>query len=823
METVAVTVFALAALLGLGSLLLPLAGRLHLPYTVMLAGFGSVLGLVVINDMRLGGLVGDLFGALGQLGLSSEAFIHLFLPALLFHAGLTIDVRRLMDDLWPVVILAVVAVLVCTVVIGLPLAAASGMGVIACLLVAAIVATTDSAAIVAIFRDIGAPGRLTIIVEGESLFNDAAAIAVFALLLSLLADPLNVSLGMGAVKFIWGLAGGLGFGYFAGRVFSWLIGTLRNAPVSEITLTLTLAYTTFYVCETYIQCSGVVAVVTGAMVMGSEGRTRLSPGGWANLVTTWRQLDFWATSLIFMLAAMLVPRVMAEATWRDLGYVAIVFAAALGARGLVLYGLMPGLSVMGLAAPISSRYKAVLLWGGMRGAVTVALALAVSENAAIAPEIQRFVLVVATGFTLATLLLMAPTLRPLIRTLRLNRLNPREQFVRDRVMALARAQVDKRVETFAKEVGLPRAPVGPALGEGGLSEGPDTSSEDELVEVGLLTLANREAALYLDYYQNGIVDRAIVERLGAHAGRLKDAVKAGGLDGYREGGRRYVAFTNAFRHALWLQRSFGFEKPLRVQIAVRFEVLLVQNRALEHLSEHVEGTLRPLLGDSVAARLLDFLGRRREQVHGALEALELQYPAFADILRERYVERVGITLEESEYREQMRQAVIPGEVFADLTERLDQRRRALERRPPLDLGFRLRQMMAKLPFFAEADEEDLARIARRLRPQLAVPGENIITKGELGDRMYFLATGEVEVVLPGQAITLRPGEFFGELALLDDAPRSADVRARSYCNLLVLSRRDFRRLLNQDPALKAQIERVAAGRRTVEEPLAAAQ
>jgi CPA1 family monovalent cation:H+ antiporter len=391
-------------------------------------------------------------------------------------------------------------------------------------------------------------------------------------------------------------------------------------------------------------------------------------------------------------------------------------------------------------------------------------------------------------------------------------------------MALARAQVRDRVTTIAKEMGLPRAPgaaLEPVLSDSNDAYGPST--EDELTEVGLQTLANREAALYVGYYQSGIVDRKIVERLQAQAGRLKDAVKTGGVEGYSEYGRKFADFTGGFRRALWLQRSLGFEGPLRAEIADRFEVLLVQNRALRDLSEHAHGTLTSLLGPGVAARMEDFLSRRAEQVRNALDALELQYPAFADCLRERYAERVGITLEEAEYQDQMRQSVIAGEVYADLAGRLDQRRRVLERRPPLDLGLRLQQMMAKLPFFAELEEEDLAQIARRLRPQLAVPGQEIIRKGEIGDQMYFIASGEVDVVLPDRLIPLGPGDFFGELALLDDAPRSADVRARTYCNVLVLSRRDFRRLLNQDPALKAQIERVAAGRRASEAPLAAAQ
>src|SRR5690606_16150546 len=110
---------------------------------------------------------------------TAETILSIFLPVLLFQAGLTIDVRRMMDDAVPILVLAVVAVLVCSAFVGLALDAVSDVGLVACLMLGAIVATTDPVAVIGIFRDLGAPRRLSLLVEGESLFNDAAAIALF--------------------------------------------------------------------------------------------------------------------------------------------------------------------------------------------------------------------------------------------------------------------------------------------------------------------------------------------------------------------------------------------------------------------------------------------------------------------------------------------------------------------------------------------------------------------------------------------------------------------------------------------------------------------
>lgn len=149
MPPLVLTVFGVSGLLALASLLPPLAPRLRLPLTVLLAAVGCGLGLAlgIAAPLVPSGPLADFFEALRTMPLSSEALLSLFLPALLFEAALTTDLRRLLDDFGPILLLAIVAVLVTTIVVGWALAAATGMPAIACLLVGAIIATTDPAAV----------------------------------------------------------------------------------------------------------------------------------------------------------------------------------------------------------------------------------------------------------------------------------------------------------------------------------------------------------------------------------------------------------------------------------------------------------------------------------------------------------------------------------------------------------------------------------------------------------------------------------------------------------------------------------------------------
>src|SRR5690606_38675478 len=128
-------------------------------------------------------------------------------------------------------------------------------------------------------------------------------------------------------------------------------------------------------------------------------------------------IAFWASSLIFILASILIPKLAVGLTSWHLLLLCVLILAALAARAVVLFGLMPLLYTLRLGERVSTSFKLVILWGGLRGAVTLALALAVTENSLITLEVQRFVAILATGFVLFTLLINGTTLHSLIRWL----------------------------------------------------------------------------------------------------------------------------------------------------------------------------------------------------------------------------------------------------------------------------------------------------------------------------------------------------------------------------------------------------------------------
>lgn len=825
MHNVVFYVLGVAGLLALISFLPPLAKRLGVPYTVLLAVVGVVLGVTVQVGAGMDSLgpLSDFFHTLSDFDPSSETLLYIFLPILLFETSLMINVRRLMEDIAPILLLAVVAVFICTFAVGYALWLVSGFGLVACLMLGAILATTDPAAVVGIFRELGAPRRLTMLVEGESLLNDAAAIALFALLLEIMTSRSDGGAVMVAGMFLKNFVGGMAVGYLCGRVVCLLVMPMHEQPMAEITLTVALAYLTFILAEHYAGVSGVVAVVAAALVVGSVGRTRISPDTWGALEDVWKQLGFWANSLIFLLAALVVPDSLKNMGWGHLTLLAVVILAAFGARAATLFGLLPILSAAGLAQRVSGSYMAVMTWGGLRGAVSLALALAVTEKSGVPGRVQDFVVVLATGFVFFTLFVNGTTLRWLIRLLGLDRLTPVESAMRNRALALSLTSVRERLSSAAHNYRLDQAASTALLEQyrerldaiDRQSAGEAPLSNDERVTIGLVILVTREEELYYHHFGEGVISRRVAEMLGGRTAAMLDAVRTHGRNGYRAAETPFIAFSHWMRFASWLHRRFGLHKPLARRLAMRFEVLMAVRLVLGELIPFCETRLSRVLGADTAAELCGLMAVRLDEVEQALSALKLQYPDYALVLQNRYLGRTALRMEEADYRLLHSESIITEEVLSALKRDLGQRRRMLDATPKLDLKLELPELVARVPIFSGLTPERVAAIARLLKPRLVLPGEMIVRRGERGEAMFFIASGAVHVLVPGldEPVKLGTGDFFGEMALLSRKPRNADVRAVGYCQLLQLDERDFRRFLQKDPDLRTHIQEVAEARR----------
>lgn len=813
---------AFALLLLTIALLQPLARRFGVAPSVLLAMVGTLIGIIATYLLYTPRT--DAFNTIANVfvnpPLDSEMILYIFLPLLLFQTSLTLDVRRLFEDWAPVLVMAVVAVFVATAFIGAALYPLAGVPLVACLLLGAIVATTDPVAVVAIFRDIGAPARLGRIVEGESLLNDAAAIVIFVLLLGILTGDQALTGSEVAIAFARSFVGGVIVGAVLARIAVSFLHLMRDLPLAQVTLSLALPYGIYVLSDQFADVSAVVAVVAAGIIFNLYGPARIQPANWNFLHSVWDQMSFWAASLIFLLAAILIPRLVDGFAPLDILLLLIVIVAALAARAVVIYGLLPVLSFMKAGEAVNDKYKAVMLWGGMRGAVTLTLALSVSEHAALSPEISTFVTKLATGFVLFTLLVYGTSLKPLIKLLGLDQLNARDEALRTQYLALTLSDIRSELGEAAKAYHVAPHVASVVLDDyekRAASAAAETNMLEELkdkdrVNIGLIALADREQQLVLEHFHHKTISGRAVAGFLAITGRTSDLARSEGRSGYRQASREPLKFGFGFRFAQTLQRRFKINRPLARQLAARFEFLLVYRILEDELLVFNERRIRPLLGERVADILKETLSNRQAETIQAIEALRLQYPDYADALENKFLRMSGVRLEETAYDEARDQMLVGTELHQDLLRDVEKVRRACDFRPKLDLGMKTKELVQAHPLFEGLPKKQQKAIMKMMRPQFATPGETLIRTGERGDAAYFIASGAVEVRTPITTIRLGRGDVFGEISLMTGGRRSADVVAIGYCHLLSLRAQDFRLLMDKYPDLKAHVESLSAQR-----------
>jgi CPA1 family monovalent cation:H+ antiporter len=807
----------------------PLAARLRLPYSVILAILGIAIGVGAIFFLRtdLTDALNPVAEAILGLPIRSNVFLYVFLPTLLFQATLGMNLRRMLDDWVPIIVLAVVAVVVATLSVGYALSWTSALPLAACLLIGAIVSTTDPSAVVSIFRSISAPRRLARIIEGESLLNDAAAIALFGLFMGfvMLGVP-DPELGSALARFPVLIAGGALTGWLAARVAVWIMALFSRHERALISISVALPYLAYIGAEQMVGASGVIAVVAAGLTLNLTGPGRLPPQAWVNLREVWDLLAHWSGALIFILAALLIPRLLEDVRIGDFALIGVVILAATASRVVILFGLLPLLTLLRLSPGVERPYRTAILWGGLRGAVTLALALAVTESVRVPVEVKRLVGILATGFTVFTLIVQGTTLRTVIKWLGLDRLSPIDEAMSRQVVAVAlqtvREDVARTTEAYALTHDIVRTEAkvfGERLNEA-VTTAEDSSDilDRDRITLGLIALAGFERDTILARVRERTISALMADQILSDADRLIEAARAGGRSGYQRAARRSVAYGRPFRVAVVLHSRLKLSAPLVRMTADRFERLLSQRLILRDLDAFVDGRIRRIHGRRVADVLHELLARRIETVGTALEGLRLQYPGYAEELERRFIRRTALRLEEREYTAIREDGLIGAEVYTALMQDLAGRRTLAEARPRLDIAVQRIELIRQFPLFADLDDSALKKLGRVLQTRYVDAGKVILSKDSLAKSVFFIASGAVELESAGQTWRLGRGEMFGQMAILMRKARRVEVRAIAPSTFLVLDEVRFRSLLARSSALKDAV-RASAQERGVDAKL----
>lgn len=375
-------------ILLIGALVAILARRLRIPYTVGLVAAGAVITFLPLGI---------------DVPFDKDLLFKLLLPPLIFEAALYIDWRELKRDLVPVATFATVGVLLSAGITAAIMHFVVGWTWQPAILFGVLIAATDPVSVIATFKEARVTGRLRLLVEAESLFNDSTAAVAFTIALAFAMGD-SVTTGGAALLMLKSIAGGAFCGLLVGGGVLLIAGRTGD-HLAEIALTTIAAFGSFWLAE-HFHLSGVLATMTAGLLVGNTTSLGfISDKGEESIESFWEFAAFAANSVIFILLGI-------NEAYQDFGPVLIPIGVAIiavvVARGIAIYPI--SLAYSRTSWKIESAHQHILFWGGLRGALALALALSIPELY----EHKKEIVLVTFGVVAFSVFAQGLTMTPLL-------------------------------------------------------------------------------------------------------------------------------------------------------------------------------------------------------------------------------------------------------------------------------------------------------------------------------------------------------------------------------------------------------------------------
>lgn len=372
----------------------------RLPYTVALVVVG--LAVALATHQR-------------PLDLSHALILNIFLPPLLFEGAISMDLELLRRNWRPVALLATLGVAVTVVLLALPLYAWLGFPAMIALLLAVTLSPTDPVSVLATFREFGVSKDLSLIVEGESVFNDGVSVVLFLIVVEAALGH-DITLVEGVTDFVVEVGGGAVVGLALGYLTHRVLGRIDD-HVIEVVISLLLAYGVYWVAGR-VGGSGVIAVVVAGLIIGNYGRTfSMSPSTRISLSNFWEVAAFVMNSLLFLLIGF---QLEAEQLGQHLWLIVIAFLLMTVARAASVYGVL-NLSRAMLGRSLPGSWQHAIQWAGLRGSIPIALVLglpvaggAAAAEGALSSEMVNLLQALVFGAVFLSITVQGVTLKPLL-------------------------------------------------------------------------------------------------------------------------------------------------------------------------------------------------------------------------------------------------------------------------------------------------------------------------------------------------------------------------------------------------------------------------
>ena len=764
---------------------------------------------------------------LSEFQLTPELVLFVFIPTLIFESAFNLNARQLSSNLWPILTLAIPGLLISTCIIGFIFSVFTEFDLMVGLLLGAILSATDPVAVIAIFKQLGVPERLTILVEGESLFNDATSLVLATILIGLLTAG-EFSSGVlvsGTGEFLFVFAGGVIVGWVLALMTGYMLGRTESDPGIEITLTTILAYFSFIIAEHVFHVSGIMAVVAAGMTIGSWGKSKISPSTSEFMEHFWEYLAFVANALIFLMVGLQIDLVV---LWESVDLIALVVVAMLISRAIVIFTVVPLIGRMPGAEPIGMPFRSVMYWGGLRGAIALAIVLALPPF-----DYKDTLISLVMGAVLFTLVVQGLSIEKLVKFLGLDALSLPDSLAKLEGDKNARVEGLKRLNSLVSG-GLFSQRIADNLrekSEQSLSELATeietlngTMTKEEMAKILAMRCLAREKSRFYELFSHGLINESAYRELEHTISVQFDEVRHRGLMPTVKteksiGKAVFEVITSLFE----IVGARALAESLSTSSIIRdYDVAWGRYRAANSVLRGLDAIAREGSIDTATT------GEIRQVYEGILRAAKAQidevaeqYPEFVETIQEQLGQRLLLVAEHESVEHAADMGMInEGIAHTILKNQASRIRQLNQENMSACFEIEVTEILKKVPMFQGVSEEEHAFIGSYLRTKTVPRGKAIIKQGNAGDSIFLIARGIANVeVTEGDAVnhvaTLYAGDFFGEAALLHGTPRNATTIAATPCSLYELKRQDLDRICEQHPKIRETVEEVDRERVTL--------
>ena len=652
--------------------------RFKLPYTVGLVIVGLLLGFAEEAGLPL-----------KQIILSPDLILFLFVPPLVFASASNINHRLFFHNIFPAFTLAGPGLIISTAIIGGILTFLTPLDLGGAMLFGALISATDPVAVVALFEELGVPKRLNMMVDGESMLNDATAIVAFDVVLSVIQSGVfnGTTILQALIRVVIVLVGGVVVGLLVGSGMGFAIRLAKDNIYVQATVSLLVAYIAFIIAQNYLGVSGVIAVLTAGLMVGRYKAYNIPINVNHYLDDFWGYVGFLANSLIFLLVGLTSSTFILNLPLTQLSFWGVIITTIIVtylARGIMVFGLTSLINPLLKDGPISWQYALVSFWGGLRGAVALALALSLATDFP-----NRDLLIAMTlGVALFTILVGGLTTGGLLHRLGLDQPPLVDQLSEQQALLTSKKLVVEQLTNLESTSILSQELVNKIL--------PKYQSQVEEAQVSLDSfntrlqekssslkaqliwweIINLEMSIELNFYESGFLSARTLNRL-----KFFNNLKIAKIEEKKlppphyffhssPTGKEDILLNFVRRFA---SQSRWVQQQIEEKLKSDYELMVILKRTSQVIIERIErASQEGAFPSDVAQDSLNYYQYIQERATSQLQELAQTNPALAQAIEQRLLKQFALVKVKEHIQEIVKQGKINSEISEKVLQNISQ-------------------------------------------------------------------------------------------------------------------------------------------------------